>query len=204
MKAKSISMPEHTSDEKSMLVKRYKAISLLHSALRYAGVRFTSPPCMRSKTKPDGNYEDELRCLKGTIKTRQANYARLQGSVLGSVLSNVFINDLDDGTQCNLSNFADNTKLGGAMDMLDGSAAHKRDLNRQEKWANRNFEAYNKSKCKFLHLEWNASLQPRQTGANCLGSRSEGPGRQVLLNQQCAYGSKKASFNLGSISVASR
>lgn len=55
---------------------RYKANCLLHSALSNAGVRFTSPPCTSSKTKPDGNYEDELRCLKGTIKTRQANYAR--------------------------------------------------------------------------------------------------------------------------------
>jgi len=55
---------------------RYKASCLLHSALSYTGVRFTSPPCMRSKTKPDGNYEDELRCLKGTIKITQAKSAR--------------------------------------------------------------------------------------------------------------------------------
>lgn len=75
-----------------------------------------------------------------------------QGSVLGSVLSNVFINDLDDGTECTLSKFADNTKLGGAVDMLDGRAARQRDLNRLGKRADRNFGGYNKSKCKFLHL----------------------------------------------------
>jgi len=72
------------------------------------------------------------------------------GSILGKILLDLFINDLDRRTKCSLRMFADDTKLRGAVDRPDGSAAIQKDLNRYEKWADKDFMMFIKGKYQVL------------------------------------------------------
>lgn len=75
------------------------------------------------------------------------------GLILGLVQLNIFINYVDDGTECSLSQPGDDKKLGRVTDTPEGYA--QRDPVNPEKWAARILIKFNKSKCEVLHLERN-------------------------------------------------
>ena len=125
---------------------------------------------------------------------------------------NFFINNLDEGTECALSKFGDDTKLGRVVDTPEGCAAIQRDLDRLESWMERNLMTFIKGKCGVLHLGSNNLMHQYRLGADLLENsyveRDLGVlvDNKLTMNHQCALVTKKASGILRCIkkSVASR
>ncbi|KAJ7409009.1 hypothetical protein WISP_116997 [Willisornis vidua] len=105
-----------------------------------------------SSGKPD---DAECRVVKSTSYTKIASTSRRSTTKSpGPSRRSKSPASTSSGVECTINKFADDTKLGGAVDSLKGQAALQRNLDRLEHWAMINGQKFNQNKCWILHLRW--------------------------------------------------
>jgi ribonucleases P/MRP protein subunit RPP40 len=130
-----------------------------------------------------------------------------QGSVLGPVLFNIFINDIDNEATCNqiIKKFADDTKIAQVLSDPSASMELQATLDRLSAWAARWGMAFNVAKCHIMHIgKHNPQNKYKMLGQNFSVFSSEKDVGVIISDtlkpsEQCKRAAQTASAVLGQI-----
>ncbi|XP_073516627.1 uncharacterized protein [Phyllobates terribilis] len=122
-----------------------------------------------------------------------------QGSVLGPILFNIFINDLVEGLHSKIAIFADDTKLCKVVNTDEDRAQLQEDLDKLGSWAKKWQMGFNADKCKVMHMGKKNSSHPYILNGKPLGKSDMEKDLGVLVNgklnwsAQCQAAAAKAN-----------
>uniref|UniRef100_A0A8C5MQR1 Reverse transcriptase domain-containing protein n=1 Tax=Leptobrachium leishanense TaxID=445787 RepID=A0A8C5MQR1_9ANUR len=128
-----------------------------------------------------------------------------QGFVIGPILLNLFINELEIGIESHVSVFADDTKLGKVIQCEQDVTLLQRDLDRLGDWALKWQMKFNVDKCKLMHFGVKYTQATYTLNGTELGKSKQEKHLGVIIdfklsnNVQCQTAAAKASKVLACI-----
>ena len=96
----------------------------------------------RQKVGVDGEFSEWAKVTSGVP----------QGSVLGPILFQIYINDFDNSIISKLNKFADDSKLGKGVTSEEDIECLRKDLRNLEQWSKDWQMQFNTEKCSVMHL----------------------------------------------------
>ena len=135
----------------------------------------------------------------------------LQGSVLGGIFFDIFIDDIDLAViEAQIRKFADNTKMAMVVQKLEDAEEMQRNLNRLCLWAEKWKLEFNTKKCKVMHFGAKSLRYVYTMNGQNIESVSEEKDLGVWMEEdlrpskQCKMAAQSANWALGQMTRAFR